>query len=97
MDQEVVWTETATVDLESIVEYVSRDSEFYAISIAREIVAAASSLARLAGRGRTVPEYANPQIRELIIRRYRLIYRLANDRVEILRIIHGAREMPPTV
>lgn len=97
MDQEVVWTETATSDLESIVEYVLRDSEFYAISIAREIVAAASSLSTLAERGRTVPEYANPRIREIFVRRYRLIYRLTINRVEILRIIHGAREMPPTV
>ena len=30
MDREVVWSLAATEDLESIVEYIFRDSEFYA-------------------------------------------------------------------
>lgn len=97
MDQEVVWTESATADLESIVEYVFRDSEFYAAAITRELVAAASSLTTLAARGRNVPEYQNPNIRELIVRRYRLIYRIAANRVEVLRIVHGARQLPPVI
>ena len=29
MDREVVWSLAATVDFESIVEYIFRDSEFY--------------------------------------------------------------------
>jgi len=69
VDQVIIWTESATADLESIVEYIYRDSEFYAAAIARELVSAASSLATLASRGRTVPEYQTVQIRELIVRR----------------------------
>jgi plasmid stabilization system protein ParE len=44
-----------------------------------------------------VPEYENPTVRQLIVRRYRLIYRVKPDRVEVLRIIHGAQDMPPAV
>ncbi len=44
-----------------------------------------------------VPEYENPAIREIVVRRYRLIYRVGSDRVEVLRIIHGARQLPPIV
>jgi len=36
-------------------------------------------------------------VREIIVRRYRLIYRVRSERVEVLRIIRGARQLPPTV
>ena len=97
MDREVVWSVLATADLESIVEHIFRDSEFYAAAVARELVAAARSLAIFPERGHVVAEYEDPAVREIIIRRYRLIYRVRSDCVEVLRIIHGARQLPPTV
>jgi len=51
MDREVVWSLLAAADLESIVEYICRDSEFYAAAVARELVAAARSLATFSERG----------------------------------------------
>jgi plasmid stabilization system protein ParE len=56
MDREVVWTLRATADLESIVEYIFRDSEFYATAVARELLGAARSLTTFTERGRIVPE-----------------------------------------
>ena len=56
MDREVVWSLTTTADLESIVEYIFRDSEFYAATVARELVATARSLTTFSERGRVVPE-----------------------------------------
>lgn len=97
MDREVVWSLLATADLESIVEHIFRDSEFYAAAVARELVAAARSLTTFSERGRMVPEYEDRSVREIIVRRYRLIYRVQPERVEVLRIIHGARQMPPAV
>ena len=97
MDREVVWTFRAAADLESIVEYIFRDSEFYATAVARELVAATRSLTTFAERGRMVPEYDDLTVRQLIVRRYRVIYRVKPDRVEVLPIIHGAQQMPPAV
>jgi plasmid stabilization system protein ParE len=97
MDREIVWSVWASDDLVSAAEYISRDSESYAATVVRELVAAARSLRAFAERGREVPEYDDPSIRELIVRRFRLVYRVLPERVEVLRIIHGAREMPPTV
>lgn len=97
MDREIVWTLRATADLESIVEYIFRDSEFYATAVARELIAAARSLTTFVGRGRMVPEFEDPTVREIIVRRYRLIYRVKPERIEVLRIIHGAQRMPPTI
>lgn len=62
-------------DLESIVEYVARDSKIYATAMARRLVDAASSLNVMSARGRIVPEYDDTSIRELIVGSYRLIYR----------------------
>ena len=97
MDREIVWTFRATADLESIVEHIFRDSKFYSTAVARELIAAARSLGTFADRGRTVPEFEDPTVREIIVRRYRLIYRLKPERIEILRIIHGAQQMPPAI
>ena len=97
MDREIIWSVWASDDLVSVAEHISRDSESYAATVVRELVAAARSLRVFAERGRRVPEYDDPSVRELIVRKYRLVYRVHLERVEVLRIIHGAREMPPTV
>ena len=97
MDREIIWSLWASDDLVSVAEHISRDSESYAATVVRELVAAARSLRVFAERGRRVPEYDDPSVRELIVRKYRLVYRVHPARVDVLRIIHGAREMPPTV
>lgn len=66
MDREVGWSESAANDLEKIAEHIAKDSEYYAVAVVRELVAAGGSLAILAERGRIVPEYQDPKIRELI-------------------------------
>jgi plasmid stabilization system protein ParE len=97
MDREVIWSIWASDDLVSVAEHISRDSESYAATVVRELVAAARSLRVFAERGRRVPEYDDPSVRELIVRKYRLVYRVRPERIDVLRIIHGAREMPPAV
>ena len=97
MDREIVWSLWASDDLVSVAEHISRDSEAYAATVVRELVVAARSLRVFAERGRRVPEYDDPSVRELIVRKYRLVYRVHPKRVDVLRIIHGAREMPPSV
>ncbi len=41
--------------------------------------------------GRTVPEIANPDIRELVFKKYRIVYRLKANCVEILTVFEGHR------
>ena len=93
MAQRVIWTETAWIDLENIANYIVRDSPYYAASFVREIRDRARSLSRMAMRGHVVPEIGDKQIRELIIRSYRLIYRVEKSRVAVLAIVHGARDL----
>jgi plasmid stabilization system protein ParE len=93
MAREVVWTSPAWEDLEAAAAYVARDSEFYAATLVREARDAALSLAQLADRGQVVPEFADESIRELLVKPYRLVYKLTEERVFIVAFIHGAQRL----
>lgn len=43
--------------------------------------------------GRVVPELGRSDFREVIVRSYRVIYRLKGEWVEVLTVHHGAREL----
>ncbi len=93
MAREVIWTEPAAGDLEAAADYIARDSEFYAAAFVREVMEAAESLSESAERGQAVPEFGDGAIRELLVRPYRLVYRVEANRVVILALIHGARRV----
>jgi plasmid stabilization system protein ParE len=91
MAREVVWAETAFGDLKSIAEYINRDSAHYASAFVQEVIDAARTLSEFAERGRQVPEFDDENFRELLVRSYRLVYRIESGRVLVLGVIHGAR------
>ena len=93
MARRVVWTEAAWADLEQSADFIARDSVSYAAALVREVRDAARSLSRWAERGRMVPELGDPRIRELIVRNYRLIYRVSRETCEIVGFVHGARDL----
>jgi plasmid stabilization system protein ParE len=41
-----------------------------------------------------VPEYEAPDVREIIERPYRLIYRIKADQIDVLAVIHSAQRFP---
>jgi plasmid stabilization system protein ParE len=56
------------------------------------------TLAKFPLSGHVVPEYESelsaPVVRQLLESSYRIIHRVQADRVEVLAVIHGARELP---
>jgi len=50
-------------------------------------------LVRFPRLGRVVPEVQDENIRELMHQHYRIIYRIAGERIEILTIVHGSRDL----
>jgi plasmid stabilization system protein ParE len=91
----IKWTEKATHNLHSIYEYISRDSVIYAGKFVKSLIKATNRLEDMPYCGRIVPEFENDDFREVIYRNYRIVYRLQgkNNDVEILAVIHGARDM----
>ena len=44
--------------------------------------------------GRKVPEYDAEDIRELIEKPYRIVYRIKQNQIDVVAVIHGARILP---
>lgn len=93
MARKVIWSYEATDDLATLADYIAKDSSFYAAAFTQQILDISRSLNEFSERGRIVPELGNPNIRELLIREYRLIYNIEQSRVVILALVHGARDL----
>ena len=87
------WTEPALIDLESIWDFIKRDSEYYASQFIGQIINSVESLKTFPKMGRNVPESESENIRELLFNNYRIIYQVEPERVLILTIIHAARKL----
>lgn len=94
MARRVVWAESAWQEVECAASFISRDSPRYAAALVDEARSAAQTLRTFPARGRIVPELNDGSVRELFVKKYRLIYELRPDRVAILAFIHGARQLP---
>jgi toxin ParE1/3/4 len=66
----------------------------YASAVVAKIFQVVDSLRELPESGSVVEEYANPEIRERLSGKYRIIYHLRDNIVDVLAVIHGARRLP---
>ena len=89
----VEWSDCARDDLDDLVRYISRDSAFYARRFAERIVLSTRRLQRFPESGRMIPEAEDKTLREIIVQGYRVMYRLEPDRVLVLAVMHGSRDV----
>ena len=90
----VIWSQEAGENLFDIEEFIARDSLERAVRFIDALIDHAETILSDNPRsGRTVPEIGNPDIRELIYRGYRIVYRLNGDRIEILTVFEGHRQL----
>ncbi len=93
---EVVWSKTAESDLVSIIDYIFEDSPHNAGTVLRKIRQKSSVLYSHPMSGRIVPElkaFEIHQYREIILDPWRIIYRVADDRVIVLSVLDARRNM----
>jgi len=88
----VEWSQQALWNLDGVLGHVSEVSPQGASSVARSALDLAESLSSLAERGRVVPEIGRPEIREVFVFRYRLMYRVEPETVTVIAFIHGSRD-----
>jgi plasmid stabilization system protein ParE len=88
------WTREALQRLTEIEDLIAKDNAERAAKFVDEIAAHAGSV--VTGEphsGRIVPEISNPDIRELLFRKYRIVYRVKKSSVEILTVFEGHRPL----
>ncbi len=91
MDRQVRWLPAAVDDLDEIAAFIATDSPAYASAVVSRVLSLAAGLGGLPHIGRRVPEWGDEAIRERVACSYRLIYRVSEDDVLIIALIHGAR------
>ena len=67
MAQTVIWSDESLKDIDSIAEFISRDSAHHAQRVVDEIIRIVETLQTQPKMGRIVPELNQPQIREHFI------------------------------
>jgi toxin ParE1/3/4 len=90
----LLWTEPAVSDLDAIHAFIAQDNDRAADDMIRRIVARAErQLSRLPESGRP-GRIANT--RELVVTGtpFILAYRITDDAIHILRVLHSARRWP---
>ena len=96
MAYKLIWSAASRDDLHDIVVFISRDNPAQALTFGYRLISEIDRLQNFPEMGRVVPEYRNPILRELIVRPYRIVYRVSHERriCEIARVWHSARGMP---
>ena len=88
------WTEQAVEDLRSIRAFIERDSPRYGRLVAERLFEATSRIAEFPEAGKMVPELQRPDLRELIVGQYRIVYRVDGDLAVIVTISRSSRLFP---
>lgn len=92
MAKKIVWSSSALNDLREIHSFICRDAESYATRMVERIMRSVEGLNDFPQAGRVVRERNNANYREVIVRPYRVVYKNSLDRIDILAVIHGARD-----
>jgi plasmid stabilization system protein ParE len=87
----IKWSNEALIRLFEIEDFISLDSSERAEKFVDQIIEHAETLSDKPLRGRTVPEISNPDIRELIFKKHRIVYRIKGNSLYILTVFEGHR------
>jgi plasmid stabilization system protein ParE len=85
-------SETAFKHLQAIHAHIARTSPGYALRMVDRLTRRSQQIAEIPLSGRTVREFEHEQIREILEGPYRIIYHIKADQIDILAVIHSARQ-----
>src|SRR5215204_2228524 len=96
MAYKLTWSPAARDDLRDILVFIARDSRQRAEAFAYRLISETDKLQSFPEIGRVVPEHDTETLREIIVRAYRIVYRVNHQTksVEIARVWHAARGTP---
>ena len=90
---EVIWTEPALQELDSIAEYIALDNPTAASRLVEEVFDKTDRLEGFPQSGRIPPELPNSVYREVVVPPCRIFYREDDQRVLILYVMREERQL----
>ena len=91
----VRWTESALADLEEALAFIAADNGSAAQGLSKRIRMSVRGLRKYPERGRMVPEYQDPTLRELIVGPFRIIYSIRDSVcLHIIAALRAERSLP---
>ena len=92
--RELRWSRRSIDDLREIGRYISSDRPAAARKLLLRIQKKAGTLCALPFMGRIVPELNNEELREVIEKNYRIVYRVSEEFIEIVTVFEAHRMLP---
>lgn len=89
----VVWTERARDDLVDIFRFIARNNREAAERWTARLIEQAELVTATPLGGRVVPELGRADVRDVLLRTYRIIYRVAGNDIRILTVFEGHRRL----
>lgn len=89
----VIYSNQALIDLEDISEYISRDNPDAAIALVAEVLEKCEVLANHPKMGGD-RSYLRKGLRGFSIGNYVIFYESLPEGIHLVRVIHGARDLP---
>ncbi len=89
----VIWSDRSIIRPIAIHDFIAQESPSRASRIMQKILDSAERLRAFPQSGRMVPEYERIEVREIIEHPYRILYRVTNDRIEIVNILHLRQQL----
>ena len=86
-------SKAAEIDLVAIAEFIAIDSSVAAINVVERIERAFSFLGDNPGVDRLRDDVSDESVRSWIVDSYVIVYRERKGRIEVVRILHGARDI----
>jgi len=87
----VIWSKESLHRLSEIEEFITQNNPKRAVRFINYLIERAESVSQNPQIGRIVPEISNQNIREILAKKYRIVYRITENRIEILTVFEGHR------
>ena len=93
----VKWTRKGQQRLQQIYDYIAEDQPANALRFIDRLTLRVEIFAAHPRSGKIVSKYQRDDIREIYEDKYRIIYRILPDRIDVLTVRHSARLLPDTL
>jgi plasmid stabilization system protein ParE len=90
----VYWTDRAKHRLALIHDHIAKESPLIAPQVIARLVRRSIQIGEVPYSGREVHEFRRHDVREILERPYRIIYRIHVDRIDVITVMHYRQLLP---